>query len=59
MSKDSYLNIFFDINKEEIDEKLVIIYKDEPYYKFPKEYMYLRQYYIRKKLDENQINWEI
>ena len=39
-----------------IKEKLNIIYKDEPYYSFPREYMYIRQEYIINKLLNQKIN---
>ena len=32
------------------------IYKDEPYYSFPKDYMYIRQEYIINKLLNQKIN---
>jgi len=52
LSKKEYLDKLFKENENELNDRLNIIYKDEPYYSFPKEYMYLRQSYIRNKLNE-------
>lgn len=38
-----YLDDFFDAVAEELDLLTRIIYRDNPFYKFPKEYMYERQ----------------
>lgn len=49
-AKKEYLDNFFEENEKQINDKLNIIYKEEPYYAFPKEYLYLRQGYIKNIL---------
>ncbi|MDC0456444.1 hypothetical protein OAM56_00860 [Alphaproteobacteria bacterium] len=53
LSDAQYLDNFF----KKIDSKLIqetnIIYRDNPFYKFPKEYMYERQAQIRKWLNKD------
>lgn len=43
VSQKSYLDNFFSEIDEEFNNQQNIIFKDDPFYKFPKEYMYERQ----------------
>lgn len=43
ISDPQYLDNFFETIAEELDSTTNIIYRDNPFYKFPKEYMYERQ----------------
>jgi len=55
ISKKSYLDTFFEDNIDAINNQLNIIYKEEPYYSFPYEYMYLRQEYILNQISDFDI----
>jgi hypothetical protein len=52
ISTNKYLDEFFDKHEIEIEKELSIIHKSEPYYSFPKEYLYSRQNYISEWLAE-------
>ena len=43
LSTKDYLDKFFDEVRSEMTTQLNIIYKEDPFYKFPQEYMYQRQ----------------
>lgn len=46
ISNPQYLDDFFEAIAEELDIQTNIIFRDNPFYKFPKEYMYERQIQI-------------
>lgn len=50
ISRSSYLDDFFAGIKESLNEKLHIIYRDEPYYFFDKNWLYENSAYIEKVL---------
>ena len=52
-SKKNYLDKFFYEINDDMNSQLKILYRDYPFYKFPKEYMYLRQQQIKKKLTQD------
>ena len=43
ISNPQYLDDFFEAIAEELDIQTKVIFRDDPFYKFPKEYMYERQ----------------
>ena len=49
----NFLNNFFEEIEEKINSQLNIIYIDDPFYKFPKEYLYHRQIQILEKLNSD------
>ena len=53
LSKKSYLDDFFNKVNNEMNYQQKILYRDYPFYKFPKEYMYVRQEQIKNKLNQN------
>lgn len=57
ITRDKYLNSLFDEIDDELNIQLSILYKDNPFYKFPKEYLYLRQKQILNYFNNN--NFEI
>ena len=53
VSNKEYLDGFFDDIKDDFIEQQNIIFKESPFYKFPKEYMYLRQSQIKRWLNKD------
>jgi hypothetical protein len=54
ISHSEYLDNFFLKIQEQLEEQQSILYKQYPFYYFPKEYMYARQKQIRDILSNNQ-----
>tara|TARA_Y100000996_G_scaffold410740_1_gene393630 strand:+ start:2023 stop:4398 length:2376 start_codon:yes stop_codon:yes gene_type:complete len=52
-SKKNYLDKFFYEIHDDMNAQLKILYREYPFYKFPKEYMYVRQQQIKKKLEQD------
>ena len=52
-SKKNYLDKFFNEIHDDMNAQLKILYREYPFYKFPKEYMYVRQQQIQKKLKQD------
>jgi hypothetical protein len=50
LSKPDYLDSLFRDIESELQTKLAILYQDNPYYAYPKEFLYRNQEYIRSKL---------
>ena len=53
LSKKNYLDEFFEIINKDLNIQKNIIFRDDPFYKFPKEYMYIRQQHIRNWLNKD------
>ena len=53
VSDKEYLDIFFEDISNGFIEQQNIIFKDSPFYKFPKEYMYQRQSQIKRWLNKD------
>jgi hypothetical protein len=53
LSDKKYLDEFFEDVDEDLSVQKKILYRDEPFYKFPKEYMYERQKQIIKWLNRD------
>ena len=53
LSDKKYLDEFFEDIDQEMSAQTAILYKDDPFYKFPKEYIYERQKQIREKLNQD------
>lgn len=50
LSKPEYLDSLFRDIESEMQTRLAILYQDNPYYAYPKEFLYRNQEYIRAKL---------
>ena len=53
ISDKAYLDVFFDDIKDNFFEQQNIIFKESPFYKFPKEYLYQRQIQIKRWLNKD------
>ena len=53
LSDKKYLDEFFSDVDEDMNIQKKILYRDDPFYKFPKEYMYNRQTQIIEKLNQD------
>jgi len=53
LSDEEYLDEFFHEIDKEFNLQMSIIYREDPFYKFPKEYLYERQKQIRKWLNKD------
>lgn len=53
ISQKEYLDSFFESVEDDLNKQMGIIYKDSPFYIFPKEYLYLRQDQIKKWLNRD------
>jgi len=53
ISQAEYLNSFFSSIKSQMNKKLCLIYKDNPFYSYPKEFLYDNQKTIEEKLNPN------
>jgi hypothetical protein len=53
LSEQRYLDEFFEEIDEDLNIQTNIIYKDDPFYKFPKEYLYERQKQIIEWLNQD------
>ena len=53
LSNKEFLDNFFLSINDKFKEQLNIIYREDPFYKFPKEFLYERQEIINKKLSTN------
>ena len=53
ISNPQYLDDFFEAIAEELDVQTKVIFRDNPFYKFPKEYMYERQRQINDWLNKD------
>jgi hypothetical protein len=54
MSKKSFLDDFFEEIAEDMEELTSVIYRDNPFYVFPKEFFYNNQIFIRNKIYPKQ-----
>ena len=55
ISKTEYLDNFFENIDKEMQKKLNIIYKYNPFYAYPKEFLYENQKYIRSELYSKKV----
>lgn len=53
LSDQKYLDDFFEEVDEDLSIQTNILYRDNPFYKFPKEYLYERQTQIIKRLNQD------
>ena len=53
LSDQKYLDDFFEKVDEDLSIQTNILYRDNPFYKFPKEYLYERQTQIIKRLNQD------
>jgi hypothetical protein len=53
LSDQKYLDDFFEEVDEDLSIQTNILYRDNPFYKFPKEYLYERQNQIIKRLNQD------
>ena len=53
LSDKQYLDEFFEEIDEDLSHQTNIIYREDPFYKFPKEYLYERQQQIKEWLDKD------
>ena len=53
LSDQKYLDDFFEEVDEDLSIQTNILYRDNPFYKFPKEYLYERQTQIKERLNQD------
>ncbi|MDC0197991.1 CotH kinase family protein, partial [Candidatus Thioglobus sp.] len=53
LSNKQYLDEFFEEIDEDLSQQINIIYREDPFYKFPKEYLYERQGQIKAWLNKD------